>query len=161
MYLLQAEEKIKDILPVDMTPLMQLQLLHPKARIPTCEASSGAGYNLFAVEKTIIEPYAVHAQVRLGIALELPHGVEMEIRGCSDINTTTGLRVVPAAVDRDYRGEVMVIFDNLSDNAYTIKPGLRVAQGVFKYVAIPVLVPTFVLSDSERRVGGVGATGQE
>lgn len=146
---------------MEITPLMHLKLLHPKARIPIRKTAGAAGYDLFAVEKTTIKPYTLHAQVRLGIALELPDGMEMEIRGRSGMNTTTGLRVVPGTIDWDYRGELLAIFDNLSDDAYTIEPGQRVAQGVFKYVAMPALTPTFALSDTQRGAGGFGSTGQQ
>jgi dUTP pyrophosphatase len=139
---------------------MNLKLLHPQARIPARKTTGAAGNDLFAVEKTIIKPYELGAKVRLGIALELPQGMEMEIRGRSGMNTKTSLRVIQGTIDWDYRGEVQVIFDNISDDEHTIRPGDRIAQGVFKYVALPVLIPTFALSETKRAGGGFGHTGK-
>jgi dUTPase len=49
--------------------------------------------------------------------------MEIEIRGRSGMNSVTGLRMVPGTIDWDFRGEVQVVFDNLSDEAYIIEPG--------------------------------------
>lgn len=60
----------------------------------------------------------------------------------------------------DYRGEIGVIYDNISDSDYTIKEGDRIAQ---MYV-MPVyrFKPQIVdeLEETERGTGGYGSTGK-
>ena len=62
-------------------------------------------------------------------------------------------------IDSDYQGQIFVSCWNRSENAFTIKPGDRIAQMVF----IPVVRADFNLVDgfeqSERGQGGFGSTG--
>lgn len=64
-------------------------------------------------------------------------------------------------VDSDYRGEVIVGLTNLSDEAYTIQPGDRVAQLVIMPVAQANITVTDTLDDTERGAGGFGSTGRQ
>ena len=63
-------------------------------------------------------------------------------------------------IDSDYRGEIGVGLVNLSDEAYTVMPGDRIAQ----LMVVPVVCPTlsFVdeLDDTARGAGGFGSTGR-
>lgn len=65
--------------------------------------------------------------------LELPHGVEGQIRSRSGLARDHGVIVLnaPGTIDSDYRGEVGVTLINLGDRAWTLTPGERVAQIVF------------------------------
>lgn len=63
-------------------------------------------------------------------------------------------------IDSSYRGQLMAIVDNVSDEAFTLKKGERYFQ-----VCAPDLGPIsfeFVdsLSESTRGVGGLGSTGR-
>ena len=64
-------------------------------------------------------------------------------------------------VDSDYRGEVIVGLTNLSDEAYTIQPGDRVAQLVIMPVAQANITVIDTLDDTERGAGGFGSTGRQ
>jgi dUTP pyrophosphatase len=141
-------------------PTLHLKILHPKAHIPTRKTAGAAGYDLYAAQAVTIKPYALAVKVPLGFAIELPEGMEMEIRGRSGLNAKTGLRTLQGTIDWDYRGEVCAIFDNLSDDELTIEPGQRIAQGVFKFVALPLILPTLALSDTQRGADGFGSTGK-
>ena len=65
-----------------------------------------------------------------GIYLELPPGYEAQVRPRSGMAYKHGITVLnsPGTVDADYRGEVKVLLVNLSNDAYTVQPGERVAQ---------------------------------
>ncbi|WP_296619451.1 dUTP diphosphatase, partial [Marivirga sp.] len=65
----------------------------------------------------------------------------------------------PGTIDADYRGEIKVLLVNLSDEAFFIESGERIAQMVVsKHEQINwELVDS--LEDSERSAGGFGSTG--
>lgn len=71
----------------------------------------------------------------------------------------------PGIIDLDYEGEICVILQNLSHDAYTVKHGDRIAQLVFlapvpqEAISVRAGSATFG-KDSERGSGGFGSTGR-
>jgi dUTP pyrophosphatase len=67
----------------------------------------------------------------------------------------------PGTIDADYRGEIGVILVNLSNEAFTIEPGERIAQLVVaKFEQIDWEL-TQELSETDRGEGGFGSTGKK
>ena len=62
-------------------------------------------------------------------------------------------------IDEDYRGEVCVGLINLSNEAYTISPGERIAQMVIAPVIQVKIKETEFLTETTRGAGGFGSTG--
>src|SRR5690606_19806136 len=91
---------------------VKVKLMHPDAVIPKKAHAHDAGFDLVAVEDTIIEPGATQL-IKTGLAFELPPGYEMQIRPRSGVTLKTKLRVQLGTVDSNYRGEVGVIVDNI------------------------------------------------
>ncbi|WP_348623039.1 dUTP diphosphatase [Paenibacillus peoriae] len=165
---------------------VKIKRLHPDAVIPQYATSGAAAFDLVAVEDVIIAPGET-ALVPLGFAIELPIGLEMQIRPRSGVTAKTKLRVgnAPGTVDSDFRGEVKVIVDNTAQqehsygytvntlngwevqteyrhdyNTYIIRSGDRIAQGVIAPVLRVNLIETDEeLSETERGAGGFGHTG--
>ncbi|WP_102271329.1 dUTP diphosphatase [Cytobacillus massiliigabonensis] len=90
---------------------VKIKRLHADAVIPQYAREGDAGFDLVAVEDVIIEPGET-ALVKTGLAFELPHGYEMQVRPRSGVTLKTKLRVQLGTVDAGYRGEVGVIVDN-------------------------------------------------
>ena len=63
-------------------------------------------------------------------------------------------------IDSDYTGEIRVGLVNLSDTAYTIQPGERIAQLVVMPVLLPAVEEVQALEETERGAGGFGSTGR-
>ena len=63
-------------------------------------------------------------------------------------------------IDSDYTGELRVGMVNLSQEAYTIQPGERIAQLAVMPVCLPNVEETDELGDTERGAGGFGSTGR-
>ncbi len=162
---------------------VKIKKLHPDAVIPHYAHVGDAGFDLVAVEDVIIYP-GESASVPIGLAFEIPPGLELQIRDRSGIAKKTKLRVsnAPGTVDCTYRGEVKVLFDNISQypipdmlsvgidgknaighevesGVYRIRKGDRIAQGVIAYLPSVILVETDELSETERGTGGFGSTG--
>lgn len=126
--------------------------------------SEGAsGFDIFAA---INEPIRLRAGERrlipTGFAIEMPIGVEAQIRPRSGLALKHGISILntPGTIDADYRGEVGVIIINLGQEDFEIKPGDRIAQLVFVEVPKVTLEEVEELSDSTRGTGGFGHTGR-
>ena len=65
----------------------------------------------------------------------------------------------PGTVDADYRGEISVILVNLSNEAFVINDGERIAQLVIAKHERADWDVVEVLSETERGAGGFGSTG--
>ena len=65
----------------------------------------------------------------------------------------------PGTIDADYRGELKVILINLSDNAFIIEKGLRIAQMVLCPVIKATLKEVEIMEETKRGSGGFGSTG--
>lgn len=102
------------------------------------------------------------ALVPTGLFLELPVGYEAQVRPRSGLAIKHGITVLnsPGTIDADYRGEVMVILVNLSDEAFTINHGERIAQLVLAKHEQIEWEPVTELEDTARGAGGFGHTGK-
>ena len=97
-----------------------------------------------------------------GLFMELPAGYEAQVRPRSGLAMKHGITVLntPGTIDADYRGEVGVILVNLSNEAFTIEPGERIAQLVIARHEQPEVVEVKELSETERGAGGFGHSGR-
>ena len=98
-----------------------------------------------------------------GLFIELPAGYEAQIRPRSGLAFRNGITVLnaPGTIDADYRGEIKVLLINLSDVAFTVRNGDRIAQMVIARHERAEWEQTSLLEDSRRGAGGFGHTGKE
>ena len=98
--------------------------------------------------------------VATGIVLEIPPGVEGQVRPRSGLALRYGLTLPnsPGTIDSDYRGEVKVILQNGGAEGVTIARGDRIAQLVFSRYETPSLVDATELEQTGRGAGGFGST---
>ena len=88
---------------------MNFTKLNPEAHIPTQGSPHAAGWDLRALEKTVIHK-GKSTKILTGLALAIPHGWEGQIRSRSSLGAK-GL-IMPngvGTIDSDYRGEIMVL----------------------------------------------------
>ncbi len=130
--------------------------------VPTYRSEGASGADLSArLEKDLIMKPGERALVPTGIRLEIPAGLEGQVRPRSGLAARQGLTVLnaPGTIDSDYRGEVQVILVNLGTADVVVHPGDRIAQ----IVLCPVLRAAFRLSEkvqeTQRGDGGFGSTG--
>lgn len=98
-----------------------------------------------------------------GIFIELPVGLEAQVRPRSGLAFKKGITVLntPGTIDADYRGEIGVILVNLSEEAFTIEDGERIAQLVIARHEQIEWEETDELSATSRGEGGFGSTGTQ
>lgn len=131
--------------------------------LPRYETELSAGMDVRAdIAESIVLGPLERAMVPTGLYVELPAGVEMQVRPRSGLAAKHGVTVLnsPGTVDADYRGEVRVILVNLSNSPFEILPGERIAQLVVARHERVEWIETEVLSDTSRGAGGFGSTGR-
>ena len=152
--------------------------LRPNALIPERATELSSGFDLHALDvvtpRELKKPYdpdfyvytvypGERVLVRTGIAIELPSGLEAQVRPRSGLALKHGVTVAnaPGTIDADYRGDVGVILINLGDRPFPIRPGDRIAQLVISPVCHGAeLVEADDLSKTERGEGAYGHTGR-
>ena len=130
--------------------------------LPDYATPGAAGMDIAAHLDTAVTlaPFA-RAAIATGFSMQLPSGYEAQIRPRSGLALKHGVTVAnaPGTIDSDYRGEVAVIMINLSQQDFTITPGMRIAQMVIAPVTHCRFEDTLQLDMSDRGAGGFGSTG--
>ena len=101
------------------------------------------------------------AMIPTGLYMAIPAGYECQVRPRSGLAAKHGISVLnaPGTIDADYRGEVKVILVNLSNEAFVIEPGERIAQLVVARHESVEWESVEVLDGTSRGEGGFGSTG--
>jgi dUTP pyrophosphatase len=130
--------------------------------LPHYETIASAGMDLRAslTESRILKPLE-RTIVGTGLFIELPVGIEAQVRPRSGLAAKKGITVLnaPGTIDADYRGEIGVILVNLSNENFTINNGERIAQLVIAKHERATWEETQELSETDRGEGGFGSTG--
>jgi dUTP pyrophosphatase len=130
--------------------------------LPHYATAGAAGLDLLAAIEGEIELLpGQRAVIPCGIAIELPHGVEAQVRPRSGLALNHGVTVLnaPGTIDSDYRGEIKAILINHGDAPFKIARGAKIAQMIITRHEQAELVESEALSDSVRGAGGFGSTG--
>ena len=143
-------------------------LPHAPAELPTYATTGSAGMDVRAAitEAITLQPFE-RKLIPTGLILLLPEGYECQIRPRSGLSIKHGITLINCVgtVDSDYRDEVKVPLVNLSQQAFTIEPGERIAQ----LVIAPVTQASWEIVDFDAverskaqldRQGGFGSTGR-
>lgn len=131
--------------------------------LPKYETALSAGMDLrAALESTITLKPMERTLVATGLFMELPAGYEAQIRPRSGLALKNGITVLnsPGTIDADYRGEIKVLLINLSQDAFEICPGDRIAQMIITTHAQIKWDEVQLLSETVRGTGGYGHTGK-
>lgn len=142
---------------------MKIKIINKSAhKLPHYETGASAGMDLRAnLTKAVVLGPMERAVVQTGLFIELPVGLEAQVRPRSGLAAKKGITVLnaPGTIDADYRGEVGVILINLSKEAFTIENGERIAQMVIAKHERAEWDQVESLTDTERGEGGFGSTG--
>ena len=131
---------------------------------PAYATEQSAGVDLKAcLDRPVVLQPLQRALIPTGLYMALPKGYEAQVRPRSGLAARHGITVLnsPGTIDADYRGEVRVILVNLSDQAFTIEPGERIAQMVVARHEQVEWEEVEVLDETERGAGGFGSTGKQ
>ncbi len=135
---------------------------NPDLPLPSRATPHAAGYDVRSAEpEVVLRPGEVRL-VATGLVMELPIGVECQVRPRSGLAVRHGITLPnsPGTIDPDYRGELKVIMQNLGRHPVTLLRGERIAQLVFCRFEAPDVVEVLEVSDTDRGAGGFGSTGR-
>ena len=133
----------------------------PMLELPRYATEGAAGMDLTAAAPATISPGKWLA-VGTGLAVEIPVGLEGQIRPRSGLAAKHGVTVLnaPGTIDSDYRGELKVLLINHGDIPYEIAVGDRIAQLVLTRVERVDVELATTLPETARGDGGFGHTGR-
>lgn len=132
--------------------------------LPAYQTSGAAGMDLVAAvpaDKPVRLKRGERALIETGLVIELPRGMEAQVRPRSGLAAKHGVTVLnsPGTIDCDYRGEVKVILVNLGEKAFVVQRGERIAQMVIATVTRATLKEVSTARGTARGAGGFGSTG--
>ena len=141
-------------------PIVKMMKISPESKLFTKAHKDDACYDIYASCDQAIGQFETRL-IHTGIKVEIPKGYEGIVRPRSGISLKTGLRVAnsPGTIDAGYRGEVCVVMANVSEKAYLIKAGSKIAQFTIKKVVEFEIEEVEELTETERGEGGFGSTG--
>lgn len=131
-------------------------------QLPTYATPQSAGMDLRAnIDASITLHPMERRLIPTGLYIALPVGYEAQIRPRSGLALKHGITVLntPGTVDADYRGELMVLLVNFSQEDFIINDGERIAQMVIARHEQGEFVEVETLDETERGTGGYGHTG--
>lgn len=137
--------------------MLKVRRLSPHALLPTIgHPGEDIGYDLYAAEEVTLAPRGA-AGVPTGIAIEFdpPAGGIVKTRSGM---AKKRLMCNAGVIDAGYRGEVIVLMENLGDQPYTIQRGDKIAQ-LLEHPFIAGEVVEADLSEAVRGAKGFGSTG--
>ncbi len=144
---------------------MKIQIVNKSTNpLPKYETEGSAGMDLRA---NLTEPITLQPLERklipTGLFIALPNGYEAQVRARSGLSIKKGLTLINAVgtIDSDYRGELKIAMVNISNEAYTIKHGERIAQLVIAQYQRATWQQVELLDETERGAGGFGHSGME
>jgi dUTP pyrophosphatase len=153
----------------DQTLGVNIKLLNDKAKQPIRSNDDDAGLDIYSAESVILESRfsgqdtendPSRAMISTGVSFELPQGLGLFVWDRSGLSAKHGIHRVAGVLDSSFRGELKIALVNLSNKAYTIKVGDRIAQAIIAPIILAKLIPVSELSETSRGQGGFGSTGK-
>jgi len=137
--------------------MLKVKRLSPDAVLPTvAHPGEDIGYDLYSAEDLILAAHGA-AGVHTGIAIEFspPAGGIVKTRSGM---AKKRLMCNAGVIDAGYRGEVIILMENLGDQPYEVRKGDKIAQ-LLEHPFLAGEVVESELSDAARGAKGFGSTG--
>ena len=143
--------------------VVRFRKTNPDVILPQYETkgASGCDVRAFLPEGPLVIPSGEWRLVSTGLCPEIPLGYEIQVRPRSGLAFRNGVTCLntPGTVDQKYSDEIGVILINLGEEQFTVNPGDRIAQLVFKKVEKAELIEVDSFKTEDDRGGGYGHSG--
>ncbi len=137
--------------------MLKVKRLTPDAVLPTvAHPEEDIGYDLYAAQDLIIPAHGA-AGVPTGIAIEFVPTAGGIVKTRSGL-AKKRLMCNAGVIDAGYRGEVIVLMENLGDQPYAIRQGDKIAQ-LLEHPWLAGEVSEGELSEAARGAKGFGSSG--
>ncbi len=137
---------------------LHIKKLSSNATIPKYIHPHDAGMDLYSSETIVVNP-GERKLISTGIAMAIPSGYVGLIWDKSGIATNHGLKTMAGVIDAGYRGEIKILIHNLSQQAYTVQVGTKIAQMLIQPVEQKQVIEVQELDETARGEDGFGSTG--
>ena len=107
--------------------ILKVKIEKSEATLPVRASEGAAGYDLFAVEDTVVFPQE-QALVGTSISIEIPKDHYGQIKPRSGLVLRKSIMTDARVIDRDFRGEVKVVLVNQGKKKFIVKKGEWIAQ---------------------------------
>jgi dUTP diphosphatase len=144
--------------------MLRVRLLEAGARMPVvAHPGEDLGYDVFALEDVRLDPRET-VRVRTGIAVEARHpetgaALGLLVRDRSSM-AARGLATTGGVIDAGYRGEILILMNNLGPETVDLKAGEKIAQMIPVSVLTGPIQEVETLEVSKRAAKGFGSSGQ-
>lgn len=146
---------------------LKFKKLSDLAIIPTKKFPTDAGWDLYSVEEIAIPAhtqYSVKTDIQLADVKEfysynnqeIETNVVLQAWSRSGIDAKKGLHVGAGIIDQNYRGEIVVLLKNMSNQTQHILIGDKIAQLVPLYLPIVEVEEVYEIEETDRgEQGGI------
>jgi dUTP pyrophosphatase len=138
--------------------ILKVKKITPYAHTPTKNKKSDAAFDLYAIGDNVV-PKGGTKLIHTGICLEIEQGFFGKIESRSSL-AKKGLFCTAGVIDSGYRGEVMIVLNNRSNEDYHVSHGHRVAQLIIHKTEPVELTVVDDLDRKNDRGGGFGSSGK-
>ena len=138
--------------------MLKVKRLSPDAVLPTvAHPGEDIGYDLYSAEDVTIAAWGA-AGVHTGIAIEFSPAAGGIVKTRSGL-AKKRLMCNAGVIDAGYRGEIIVLVENLGEEPYAIRKGDKIAQ-LLEHPFLAGEVSEAELSEAARGAKGFGSSGQ-
>lgn len=129
--LAELEKEVRILKKTSISAMKELTINIPyidfgideKTKIPERKKDGDCGFDAYALEDTVIPAHgATKVPLGIGVIIPEPFGIKAETRSG---NFLKGLNVGKAWVDRNYRGQINALMQNITNEDITINKGDR------------------------------------
>ena len=136
--------------------VVQIMKMHENATIPTRKSEGSVGYDIYPLYSQSIPPNSI-AKIQTGLSVALPKQIYLKIASRSSL-ALNNITIEGGTIDQDYRGEIIVLVNNNTNEPFAISPESSIAQGIFERIDLPLLQITDTLPPTKRNNNGFGST---
>lgn len=146
-------------MPRKTTPNIEI-VVGPNGKKPVRAYAEAAGMDIFSAENKTIKPFEV-VKIKTDLKFSIPAGYYLKIEERSGVSLNTFLKRKAGVVDSDYRGEVHIVMQNVSNQTQYVALGDKIAQAVvMKHEPVKLsVVEKFSSPNTERGSKGFGSSG--
>lgn len=140
--------------------IIKIKKVVKNAVIPQYAHLGDAGLDLFTIEDKTLKSGERYG-FSTGLAFELPKGYVGLVWDKSGLSSKFGIHILAGVLDSSYRGELIVIAQNLSKKSYKFEKGDKIAQLLIQPIVNAKIKEIKNLSNTSRGDKGFGSTGKK
>lgn len=137
---------------------VNIKKLDPQVVLPAYSRDGDAAMDIRSAEDYLLK-IGERKAFKTGLAFEIPEGYAGLVWDRGGMAAKYGIHTMAGVLDANYRGEMMIVLKNLSEEDFNITRGDRIAQMLVQKVERCAIVEVEHLSETERGAGRFGSSG--